>query len=330
MPLQDIGTQSYIKRTRVFISSDDREDDISRDGYDYTVLLKEEIQNVTSIELIGWNLPRYLTASFLGRYTQSVLPYAHTNNPRNNVPGTSIADVFIVDETATQSVTFVLDMELVTPAAPALPVSYAGRKMTTDEIVVALQQAIPLALDAAGHATLNTTNYTLNIGVNTDNQFFFNMHRIGLPATQATVQFLFASGVNQEDSMHRVLGLPKEDTAIDPLTSGIQADCAIEPEPYRYIDVEIKQVPQFKPFARIFTSGDIHGNEFKRPSNPPESVRLLTEPIRRLDRLGIKLSLQDNKAFNHEIITGHDLSFEILSIAPTEVLPTWVNQKLLY
>jgi hypothetical protein len=330
MPLQDIETQSYIKRTRVYISNDERDPDTSKGPYEYTVNLQEEIQNVTSIELVGWNIPRYLTASFLGRYTQSVLPYASNSNPRGDTPGTSIADVFIVNETATATLSFVLDMELVTPTLPALPVSYAGRKMTIDQITAAFQQAIPLALDAAGHATLNTTNYTLNIGVDTNNRFFFNMHRIGLPATQASVQFLLATGDNKEDSFHRLLGLPKTDTTIDPSTSGIQSPCAIEPEPYRYIDIEIKQAPKFRPFARIFTSGDIQGDEFKRQVNTPENVRLFTDPVRRLDKLSIKLRLQDDKAPNHEILTGHDLTFEILSIAPTDVLPVWANQKFVY
>jgi hypothetical protein len=329
MPLQDISTKKYIKRTRLFLSSNDKDDTASKGDYDYIINLKQEIQNVLSIELIGWNIPRYLTASFLGRYTQSVKPYASTLNPRGSVPGSSIADVLIVDETGLETLNFVLDMELVTPTAPALPVSYAGRKMTIDQIAVAFEEAIPLALDAAGHATLNTTNYTVNVGIDINNRFFFNMHRIGLPATQASVQFLLATGINHMDSMHRVLGLPKADTTINPTTSGIQSLCSIDTEPYRYIDIELGQIPQFRPFARIFVSGDSTRDEFKRPDNPPEKIRLLTDPLRRLDRINIKLKLQDDKAPNHEIITGHDLSFEVLSLEPTNVLPDWVDQRLL-
>jgi len=128
--------------------------------------------------------------------------------------------------------------------------------------------------------------------------------------------------------MHRVLGLPKEDTVPDPLTSGVQSNCSIDTEPYRYIDIELGQIPQFKPFARIYISGDSTRNEFKRPQDTPEHIRLLTDPLRRLDKLNIKLKLQDDKAPNHEIITGHDLSFEVLSLEPTNVLPDWVDQRL--
>jgi hypothetical protein len=241
-----------------------------------------------------------------------------------------MVDVLVIDETTIETVSFVIDMELVIPTSPAaaLPVSYAGKKMTIDEIAAAMQQAIPLALDAESHAVLNTTNYTVNVGIDTDNRFFFNMHRVGVPATQATVQMLFKTGINKTDSMHRVLGFPQENTSIDATTSGVQAVCSINTEPYRFIDIEIGEVPRFKPFARLFISGE--ADEFKRPLDTPEQVRLLTDPLRRLSRLRIKLILPDNKSPNHEIVTAHDLAFEILSLEPVSCTPNWVNQKLLY
>jgi hypothetical protein len=239
-----------------------------------------------------------------------------------------MVDILVIDETATETLNFVLDMELVTPALPALPVSYAGKKMTIDAIVLAMQQAIPLALDAAGHGVLNTTNYTVNIGVDTDNRFFFNMHRVGFPATQASVKMLFKSGDNKADSMHRVLGFPKEDTSINATTSGVQSECSIETEPYRRVDIEIGELPRFRPFARVFISGG--RGDFVRPIDKPEKVRLLTDPIRRLSKLRIKLRLQDDKAPNHEIVTAHDLAFEILSVEPVSCTPNWVTQKFLY
>ena len=332
MPLQQAGDQSYLKRSRVYVTNEGVSDGAgagsgsSSDQYDFSTGLDEVIQRVVAVELVDWIIPRSLSATFVGRYSQSVVPFASTSNPRRSEPGTSILDVRVTAEDDSAAIEFPVDMELVTPASGALPYSYAGLRMTSAELLAALSTAIPLALDAVGHAGINTTNYTVNTGVDEAGRFFFNLHLVGDPAAQGMVELLLSSGPNREDSMFRVLGVAQEDSAVDATTRGFQSTGALEPVPLRYVDVRLPQCPELDPVARIFLSAD-----FKQPDDKPDAVRLLRAPLDRLESLRVQLVLPggvrpgpaaDDEAF--------DLTFEVLSLMPEQCLPNWVDQRLLY
>jgi len=255
-----------------------------------------------------------------------VVPFASTSNPRRSEPGTSIMDLRITSEDDLAVIAFPVDMELVTPASGALPYSYAGMSMTSAELLTALSTAIPLALDEVGHAGINTTTYTVNTGVDEAGRFYFNMHLVGFPAAQAKVELLLDSGPNREDSLYRVLGVAQEDSLVDATTRGFQSTGALEPMPLRYIDVLLPQCPELDPVARIFLTAD-----FKQPDDKPEAVRLLREPLDRLIDLRVQLLLAGGITPSQNADdAGFDLTFNVLSLAAEQCLPTWVDQKLLY
>ena len=313
---------------KIYISSDDKNPSRSIDEYNITIPLNTELQNVVSVELTSWAIPEKLITTFIGRYILDTLPYPDVTNTRSNNSGNMQADMEIINEFGTAQINFTLDLEFVIIADPGIPVTYAGQNLTIPEITAALQQAIPLAIDAQAHATLTTANYTVNVGVDSLNRFFVNMHIIGDSTTQASVQMLFKTGANVSDSMNLVLGLPAEDTTIDPLTSGVQSLCAIDPTPFRYIDIELKQVAQYNPITRLFTSNDV---DFHRPANTPEKPRLMTDPLRRVFEFEIKIRLKNGQTPNPEISgRGYDFGFDILTLEPAVCVPPWVKQKLLY
>lgn len=326
MPLKNLNVPGYLKRTRIYVNSDEKDIERSNNNYDFIFNLNNEIQNVVSIELTSWNIHKRIAPTFMGRYIQSVVPYPSQLNPRSIIPGTSMMDIEMIDETGVQSVTFPVDLELV-GVGTLNPISLSGTLSSIATIIATLQIAIPEALDNEGHGLLNTTNYTLNIGIDNDSRFYFYAHRIGFPLLQAQLRILFKTGLNQLDSMHRVLGFNKIDTIPNTITSGIQSLYSIETTPYRYIDVNILNIPELTPNGRIYLTNE---TDYVKPYDTPEKPRLLVEPIKKLNELRIKLTLPENESFNHEILTGYDLEFEILSLSPESCIPNWVNQSLTY
>jgi hypothetical protein len=326
MPLQTLNTgDAFVRRTRVNVSNEDREPPGGL--FDYRVRLPDDITGVIGCELVGFSFAKRLTPTFRGRYTLGdPLPYADASNTRRAAPnGNTVIDVRMVDETATVALDFAVDLDLVVPAA-GLPYTLAGRFLTIADIGSLLGEPIALALDAQGDATLNTTNYTVNTGVDTLGRFYCYAHRAGDPATQAAVTFRFRSGYNSTDSAHRVLGFAQEDTTPDPDTSGVQGAFAVDPTPIRYVDIRVKELAELRPLARVFLAE----GDFRRPVDKPAEFRLLTEPVRRLGALSLELTFNDRQECAYGSAPAfHDILLEVISLDPLQTLPTWVDQRFL-
>lgn len=327
MPLKDTDRPTYLQRTRLFVSSDDRRAEDSL--YSFVYDLKDEIQDVVSVELTGWNINRRIAPTFIGRYLQTTVPYASTTNPRSDTPGNSMVDVEVTDETGTDTIVFTVDMDLVTPASGAAPLSYAGRVIPVADLATALGTAFSRAFIDVTHPTLNATNYNLFPSVDELGRFFVYMQKKSDPTLKPTVRLLFGTGPNRADSMHRVLGVPAEDTLPDPTTNGFQSLCMIEPVPLRYIDVRLSQFDELNPVGRIFLAA-ANDADFVEPQDKPEAVRVLLKPIRRLAELKIDLVLPEGQAPNHEVTDGYELQFDVLSLATQSKVPGWLRQKLTF
>lgn len=329
MPLKRVDRPNYLKRTRLFVSNQERTAASSKDAYTFTYDLETEIQDVVSIELTGWTIHKKFAPTFIGRYSQTTLPYASTTNPRSAVPGNSMVDVEITDETGVITIVFPVDMELVIPPT-GIPVSYGGRTLTLAELSAATATAFSLAFLNFGHAVLNPTNYNVVVGGDVLGRFIFYLTLKANPALKPTIRLLFGTGPNRSDAMNRVLGFPLEDTTPDPTTLGVQSPCSLEPMPLRYVDVILPQFPELNPVGRVFLAPTSDA-DFKQPDDKPEAVRLLSEPVRRMAELRVELRLPGDQAPNPEVEDeGVDLEFEVLSLAAEGCIPNWMNQKLLY
>lgn len=332
MPLQAQATDNaYIHRTRVYFSNEDQVAPAT-DIFNYTIALENEISNVIGCELVGFSMAKRLTPTFRGRYVLNTgKPYPDATNFRRTGPnypaGNSIIDMRVIDETATITLDFAVDLDLVVPTSPTLPYTLVNRFLTMDQIGDVLREPIQLALDAQGDATLNTTNYTVDVDIDVLGRFYCKIYRIGDPTTQATVTFLFASGPNSTDSPHRVLGFDQVDTTPDPLTSGVQAEFAVDPNPVRYIDISIEEFNEFRPLSRIFVS-DPNG-DFKRPVDKPTEFRTMVKPVRVLNQLTVRMQFNDRQEYSYGASYFHEIALEIISLQEVQTKPTWVDQRFI-
>ena len=330
MPLQTLPTSdSYIKRTRIYLSNEEQSTVVDEAHlFDYGITLKDEIQNVIGCELVGFSMAKHLTPTFRGRYVLgSVLPYAsNTNTRRTSPPGNCMLDIHLNDTANVLSLTFVVDFELIIPTAPTLPYSLAGRIMTIAEIGNEMQQAIRLAMNATGDAYFNTTFVTLTAGVDSNGCFYCKAFEIASPANLIEITLLFGTGTNKSDSPSRVLGFPDNvDTTLDPTTFGVQGTFAVDPVPIRYVDLNITQIPEFRPFARVF----LNPGDFSRPLDRPTEFRLLTDPIGHLTRLDMILQFNNDQRHSASADLFHDIALDVISLEPVSKKPNWVNQRFL-
>ena len=332
MPLQTQpkGTDSYIRHTRVYFSNEDQA--VVPTGtalFNYSITLKDEIPNVIGCELTDFTMAKQLTPTFRGRYIiGSGVQYASASNTRRASPaGNCIFDVRIEDIANATTIVFVVDLELIIPTPPAVPYSLAGRVMSMASIGTEVATAIRLAMNAVGDATINTTNDTLAAGIDSDGCFYCYAYETAVPANKLEITFLFKTGANISDSPHRVLGFPAlVDTIPDPTTNGVQATSAVDPNPIRYVDINITQFRELKPLARLFTK--INDN-FSSPVDRPNDFRLLTEPPRNLTKLDISLEFNDRQTYSVDADVYHEIGLDIISLESINEKPNWVDQKIL-
>lgn len=109
-------------------------------------------------------------------------------------------------------------------------------------------------------------------------------------------RFLFASGPNAAKSAATVLGFdPIDYTFFDVTIDATPFKIAVSPRPallnkFRYIDLFIDEVPEFKPFHRIYLP-TVQSVVNALPENGSR-MRLLTKPIRNLTHLTVRMRLQ--------------------------------------
>jgi hypothetical protein len=302
MPLQTVRGPHYIKRSRIFINPDDRIVTQSKDQFDYTIALDTLYENVTSIELVNYNIRSSLQKTFMeedGRL------------PANNLVDLHLEDVATGLE--------VLDFSVEIP-----PVGY--NDATT--MATALTTLFNDQMDAEGHAFFNTTNtvvwtVAVNIDINVsdiDQALTFTIEEGGTPNTIIR-DFLFATGENTKNNASVPLGFPMD------LDSSIEPTFRPELFPFRYVDVFIKEFNEHSPVARIFLTNDVL---FVKKRTTVANTRLLTEPRRRLEEMHVQMYLPRKRKPPIEVCDGVDLVFELLQISPEPHIPSWVDQQLKY
>lgn len=115
----------------------------------------------------------------------------------------------------------------------------------------------------------------------------------GYGSTEA--EFLFGTGPNKEESAALVLGFDEIDYTFFPIIiNGTAFRAVVSPRKtqinrFRYLDVFIDEVPEFKPFHRIFIP-TVRSLSTSLPENASR-MRLLTQPVRKLETLTIRLRL---------------------------------------
>lgn len=143
-------------------------------------------------------------------------------------------------------------------------------------------------------------------------------------------EFLFGSGPNKDRSAALVLGFDEIDYTFFPVVlNGTPFNIAVSPRKaqvnkYRYLDVFIDEVPEFKPFHRIFIP-TIRSLSTSLPENASR-MRLLTQPLRKLDTLTLRLRLPGGiKPFTNQPFY---FSFRVFELKSSYSLPEKERQRV--
>lgn len=342
MPLKFVNTPHYIRRTRVFVDSAQRNTLRSRGPFDYTFDVDEEIQNVVAIELVGWNFNSLYASTFLGRYNTTA-PTSAGDIVRSVTPALHTFDILIEDENSVESIILQADMEQIVPTL--IPISqalYALNDRTDVRSITGLYfQFVFVFLFLNSGLTITPIDTTMRIEESSTGQLEMMFFRTAGPFEPMPSFFMFKSGPTADDNAGKSLGfIETTDTTLPALTTttGIgsgtnyvaTSEFLINQQPLRYVDVTVKEVEEdFTPLARVYLNRITDVNEYIRPSNEGMNTRLLTNPVRRLDRLSINVTIGDNYRLSENIPQSHQLTFDVLSIAQIPSVPTWLSQRLL-
>ena len=349
MPLQNVDTPYYVKRTRVFVDSAEKIPTESRTNFFYTVPIRGDIKDVISIELVDWNLSSLYAPTFIGKY-QSLLPgnYYNTNlasaniaqhvNNRQTYPSQSKFDIRIQNETLTHEIILTVDMDEFW-----LPQSLAGVQYETRTAMLnAIDAAIQFHFDELGTADpiINTTNTSFTVQLDDSDHFQIYFYRtVGNNAMPC--YFLFETGPSITDGAPKQLGfIPNVDTTLPPLSpSGavgnqyiLTATNKLNLTPFRYIDIFVREIDETnEPVARVFfqTKGS-NTPEYIQPFDKGLRSRLLTNSIDRLNKMTIKLELEGGREPSFYGEGTHQLTFDILTIVPKQENTKWIKQRFDY
>jgi hypothetical protein len=349
MPLQSLESPGYIKRTKVFANYRFEVDETGdfvvpiQSDLQYQVAFKDEVQNVVGVELRSHHVRTALAPTMIGRY-RNPYPFttfpAPTNRETNN--GNHVADVQLTNlADPSIVVTLAVDMDLVSllytppnqnPGGPveSLPAPLAGFNLKTSvglTVVSDLFEAVLFHLNLLFDNHPNRGDFGTDEFAHDEGTDIFHLYFADTAGafTGDEVKILFRSGASNADSMHAVLGFDQVDTTPDAVSNGARAPYVANLRPFRFIDVSILELPEFRPHSRIFMDFD----NFTKPTNPnPRCMRLLTRPLQRLSTFTVLLTVEGLKPVSYRGSITHELEFEVLSIEPSINVPGWVKQRL--
>lgn len=344
MPFRDArAAKKDIERTRVLVRSEDRE---SGSEHDYVFRLPRLFQNVIGIEVAGWNfdalsLPTFV-ANFDGIHPEPGTDVTSQAASRNTA---SMVDVLIEDEfdPPTATAAFTVDVSNVSGF------SYCGLSFTSpDELEVVLQAAFEAGFGALGlsNPNVNASNTSIEVGVDELERLTFTAFRTASPYEPMKIYLLFGTGANRDNQMSRALGFePYEDTTLPATLTftpsvGSQnnylltAPYRANTRPFRYLELNIHE-SEFAPHERIYLDPRIpvYGQDngivelVKAQKTNRASLRLFTNTLRRLERVGITLTLPQGLRVPLSARKDHVLELDIFSLSEQTDLPQWARAQ---
>lgn len=327
MPLKHFGEQltPYLRRDYIRVSAEDREEDESRSPFDYTVRLKEVIQDVVSIELVGYDFSSALAPTFLSNL-QSRRPFLQDE-------GMHLFNLRIYHSNATDFVDIVVDMQQ--PGDPDYDysdvlVEFIGGSTSNR----ALEEAITQALTNQGNAFVNIGNTTPHVRQRESGQLDIFFIRTGPTPVNSVISFPSAG------SAARPLGFADDSVSYASVTNTdyatgtgtnqvITSPQSVNQQPTRFIDVHLRETPELQPLARVYIERPYAITAQYDNARMPRMQRILTDSLRRLEKLTISLTTGDEKrVIPLTAPIFNSLVFEVVSLRPAGKCepPYWVKQ----
>lgn len=318
MPLLDFSREKlYLRRDRLWVDSNEREPG-SRSLHDVNLELPRQFENVQALNLVQHNIPTDMLPTF--------------TEPAGGLRGNNKLDVRI--EVAAAPSTFV-----------EYTVSLNTEKtyLTMAALATDVEDALNDGLAAAGHGTINAGNgYVWSI--TTTSFVYFSptvQSESGLfkftMISAANAYFLFGSGPSTGDGPELVLGFEEGVDTIIPTqgSRGIYSSFTNEPypvsykmvslRPFRFVDVYVDEISANDPVARILAPP----GQFRYTKCLVPFSSLLTDPVRRLTQMRVRLLLDGKRVPNPASTDGWDLVFDVISLARLQEIPSWMRQTIM-
>jgi hypothetical protein len=307
MPLQNFDGASYLRSDRIFVNTNERDVGQSHSKFDFQQPLDQLYEKIVSMELVSWNLPFDMAPCI---FAESEL------NETNNLLDVEIRDVAAILGTQTFTV------ELLE----------AGYK-TVEDMARDITRQLNLQMQVIGGtyspvAIIDGGTETVWHSTVQDGKISFFADSSGVPNSMLT-RFLFTSGPSAGSTPATVLGFQTEAdtiTEVSPLIIGPTSTFPVILSPLRFVDVFVSQIDELSPVMRIPLSGDLYDTDRFHVN----SFRLLTQPVRKLQELNIRLEMIGGLSPEPVSTNGFDLIFDVLLLAPQLAVPSWTKQLLAY
>lgn len=328
MPFVTVPGPHYIKRTLLFIDSEDREPTLSQDGYRFGFKLPEEIQEVIGIELVQFNIVKSLVPTFFGRIDMPAT--RESNTFVSGIQGSNmVTDVLIEDGLAELKFAVSLDPASFYVGATQRDYPLAGETLDSTQILLWFYICFCFQWFGSTHPILNSTNFDLLLGGDIKNdKFVLYLENIAFPGTYASVTFLYGTGPNAGDQMSQVLGFPRNKDTSPSINTfmGAASTSSIVSRPFAYVDVLCHETQEFDPLARIYLLGEFDG--YNTPCDIPHQLRIIKNPVRSMRNIHLDVRLPGNLIPQSADEIGFQLTVEIYSIMQIPKLPEWMVQRL--
>lgn len=337
MALKSFRSRSYLDRNLVYLSNVDRDRSRSRSAFDFSIELEEEIQDVVSIELIGYNFNTSMIPTFIGKYD-----YITAENVATNARSPLAAfKTFKIRVYAPNDIDFVdlpVDMESIN--LPSYDYSFANAPLQFLFFSLRVGDQVDRTLAQFGNAFVNSANTTFTVDINEQLTVDFIFYRTAFPNEPMRSQMIFDnSGFDIQDQAAGALGYENGTVVESTLStlypavgSGINqvltAPFGVNEQFMRYVNVYVEEAAEFSPLSRLYLTRYPGGQQYNI-ARKDVKPRILSNTLRRLNRLNIRMTIGDDYRIPETMPDDVQLSFEILSVKPISKLPEWVRQAFL-
>lgn len=307
--LSSNSVNTYIKPVKVHVDSGTAIASTSapaNGAFDYEVILDSIYDKIVAVRLVGWNLPNNLAPSFIA-------PVGLTQAGNNKVDFS------------------LQDLALVIPAA-VFSFDWPETSYTYSNIVNPSTSYIDALAQLMNDAVASDPNWGGGVVVFSSVSDTLERTRLQITGTNGTntqLNLLWFSGANAKNSAYDQMGFLNTSNVSSAVVAGVQeitSPLPTELNPFRYVDIFVRQFPELKPVERIFFTNLLYGGTTR--NNFSSAVPfLVSDRPREVGRLTISLRLKNGivpLALNRD----HDLTFLLYVLSPeVQKIPDWAEQK---
>lgn len=335
MPLKRFSEHedSYLSREFIRVNTTDRENATNDNPFEYNVALKKPIQNVVSLEVVGYDIATGLAPTFFSN--------RQSTRPGVTDEGTRRFNIRVFHSNNTDFVDLEIDLQDSIPFYDytdrvVIQVGSSRRSTTTQNGPIA--DTIERALVDQGNIFVNDTNTDVYVATTLTKQLDIMFVRAGPTPVRSIISFPATA------NCANVLGFDDDTLSYESSSSTdypsvgtgtnqvIRSPLAMNNQISRFVDVHVAEVPELRPVKRIFVDRAASRLDYValyEVAHMYSRQRILTDSVRKLDSLTIKFTTGDEeRAVPLYACPFNSLVFEVITLNPVRkcTLPPWVKQ----